>query len=178
MHAIYAMACVAIGVGIAIWGLWRFVSENTALESELRGLKATELAWQRAIVQADERIAMLEERVAAIRETSASLEIKIDDGEKILSPVERERLPTVYILSDRLTNGRTSYCARIKSSLGLWSGKGERDYVLWARDREQAMQIFAARFRARDGFIIGPVTVWNDSANERPHAGSTTVMTF
>jgi hypothetical protein len=162
VEILISLGLVVIGLGCAGLGIWRFVQRYEALQGQKLAMAATAGSSKSAVAVAKQQVQNLSERVAAITSEAAALEAKAAEIEKTLSLPEREQRPAFYIATDSIADGRTAFRATIRCTGPTPAFTGERDYVLWTRDIDRARLIFAQRFDAKAGFVVGPVATHPD----------------
>lgn len=162
MAVLASLGLVILGLGCAGLGIWRFVARYETFRNQKLAMAATAGSSKASISVARQQVQTLAERVDSIKAEAEALEARAAELENVLSLPERERRPAYYIATDSIVDGRTAYRATIRCGGPTPAFSGDRDYILWARDIDRARMIFAQRFDAKAGFLVGPVVTHSD----------------
>ncbi len=171
INVVFQLFVILMGLSMIVSGArtlhesWRRVKLLEA-EMEMR-LKYAEAAE----IELDGRIQSWQEEQKSLTTTAVNLDERFKQMEHQMSPAEIRRLPTVYLASERKTQGDIEFRARVRNaSLGDDWPSG-REYVLWARTADHAQRSLMVHFPESRQYVISnvrpaPEPLWASASND------------
>ena len=101
-----------------------------------------------------EEISVAKDLTSQLRFNVDELKLKANQAEIAVSIETIDRLPAVYIASEKYREGDQEFRVHIWNSGLAGDWPDGREYAVWARSSEYASKIVQSRFPATSGYII------------------------
>jgi len=146
---------IFLGLCSAGFGVFRLMNTSDSIRRLKVDSEALATQANAEVIQLENAVEAMSKRVDDRKKSLKDLIEKSEEVLSLLSPEDREKRRPVYIANDRRLKGDIEFRAKVTCPRMSGGWQLGREYVLWAKDEENARRSYESKFPPSASFVVG-----------------------